>query len=662
MSDMKTSIRRILVRGVLGVGAFTVITITAAALIMLNSVQKQSLEELESELRRSFDLYIRYQVETAYTMMEEIYHRGEAGFIAPDTAYDLAVGLLREIRYGLDASDTTDGYFWADTIDGVNVVLYGNDEVEGTIRDDLQDAFGTYIIRELRAAALEGGGFTDYHFPKLGETEPEPKRGYSLYFEPFDLVIGTGAHTDDIDRIVAERTQAMTRYFNVLLVVLLGIAAAGIAAAGVLLLVLTRRIVQPIVRTANALEEAARGEGDLTVRLPDGEDNEVGRLAHGFNEFSSTLAHLIARIRSTAQGLHETGGTLAANTEEMAASVNEITANIGSVAGLIDQQTKSVAESGTAVEEIDRTINALESFIEQQASAVTESSASIEEMISNIESIGRSVGESDGRIRTLVDAAEAGKQEVAGVNADLQQVASESDSLLEANRMISTVAAQTNLLAMNAAIESAHAGEYGRGFAVVAAEIRDLAEQASSQAKVTGTALRNIKKLIDKVAGSSAEAEATFDSVLEMIRAVSRVGTEIRQALEEQNAGGREVMTALAEMNSLTEQVSSGAREIGSGRATVLQQVARLREISEQVRHSITEMQTGAQEINRSVSDLAEMGGVNQEHVSSLVQLVGHFRVPEETGIALDAERDADHDVDRADREIDRAPGTPELS
>lgn len=641
---MKMSIRRVLVRGVLGVGAFSAIMITTAALVMLNSMQDQALEELDSELRSSFDLYIRYQVETAYTMLEEIHRRGESGFITPETAYDLAVGLLREIRYGLDAADTTDGYFWADTIDGVNVVLYGNEDVEGTHRDDLQDAFGTYIIRELRAAALAGGGFTDYYFPKLGETEPEPKRGYSLYFEPFDLVIGTGAYTDDIDTLVTRRAQAMSRHFNVLLLVLLGIAAAGIAATGVLLLVLTRRIVQPIIRTADALEEAARGEGDLTIRLTDGGDDEIGRLARSFNDFSSSLAQLIARTRSTAQGLDETGATLATHTEEMAASVNEITAGIGSVASLIERQNESVAESGTAVDEIDRTVNALEGFIEQQASAVTQSSASIEEMISNIESIGRSVGESDGKIRTLVDAAEAGKQEVAGVNAGLQQVVSESDSLLEANRMISTVAAQTNLLAMNAAIESAHAGEYGRGFAVVAAEIRDLAEQASSQAKVTGTALRNIKKLIDNVAGSSAEAEATFDSVLEMIRVVSRVGTEIRQALEEQNAGGREVMTALTEMNNLTEQVSSGAREIGSGRAVALRQIARLREISEQVRHSITEMQAGTEEINRSVNDLADLSGVNREHVSGLVRLVEHFRIPEETGVALDVDREASGD------------------
>lgn len=628
---MKKTIKGVLMMGVPAVGLITVVAITVAALVILSDTQQRALEDLDAELRGSFDLMIRYQVETAYTMLEELHRQSEIGNISPDTAYELGVTLLREIRYALAETDTADGYFWADTLAGVNVVLYGNEAVEGTDRDDLQDATGLYLIRAIRDAALRGGDFIDYYFPKLGETEPEPKRGYSLYFEPFDLVIGSGAYTDEIDRLVADRATVMESRYRALLGFLVGMAVAGLGAIGVLLVVMSRRILRPIERTTRALEEAARGQGDLTVRLPRERDDEIGRLAAGFNDFSASLEEMIRGVRASTGRLEETGGTLASNTEQMAAAVNEITANIDSVAGLIDRQGNSVSESGTAVEQIDRNINALERIIEQQAGAVTESSASIEEMLSNIESIGRSVEESDTQIRDLVTAAEGGKQEVAGVNSRLQEVVSESESLLEANRMISAVAAQTNLLAMNAAIESAHAGEYGRGFAVVAAEIRDLAEQASGQAKVTGTSLKNIKQLIDTVAASSAQAERTFETVLEMIRTVSRVGTEIRHSLVEQNAGSKEVMTALSVMNEITTQVSAGAREIGTGRAAILDQITRLREISDQVRHSIEEMQTGLREMNRSVNDVAAMGGENRDLVSSLAGSIARFRVSETT-------------------------------
>ncbi|TVR70761.1 MAG: methyl-accepting chemotaxis protein [Spirochaetaceae bacterium] len=626
---MKRSIKGVLMTGVPAVGLLTVIALVATAMIVLTDTQERALDDLDVELRRSFDMMIRYQVETAYTMLEELHRQGETGLISPETARDLGVTLLREIRYARADTDTADGYFWADTVEGVNVVSYGNAAVEGTDRNLLQDAKGLYLIQEIRSAALRGGDFTDYHFPKLGRTEPEPKRGYSLYFEPFDLVIGTGAYTDDIDRLVADRAGQMRERLTTLLGILVAVAIVGLGAVGVLLLILSRRILKPIQRTSEALEEAARGQGDLTVRLPLESEDEIGRLASGFNDFSSSLETMIRSVRASAERLEKTGGSLAVNTEEMASAVNEITANIESVASLIERQGAGVAESASAAEEIDRNINALEQIIEQQASAVTESSASIEEMLSNIESIGRNVEESDVQLHALVTAAEEGKQEVAGVNERLQEVASESESLLEANRMISAVAAQTNLLAMNAAIESAHAGEYGRGFAVVAAEIRDLAEQASGQAKVTGTSLKKIKKLIDTVAGSSVEAERTFGKVLDMIHTVSRVGAEIRHALEEQNAGSKEVMVALSQMNEITTQVSAGAQEIGTGRAAILDQTNRLREISEQVQHSIVEMRAGIQEINRSVNDVAGMSGENRDLVSSLAGSVGRFRITE---------------------------------
>ncbi|TVR88938.1 MAG: methyl-accepting chemotaxis protein [Spirochaetaceae bacterium] len=628
-NSKKSSLRTVLFVAILGVGLVTVLAISGLALGTISHNNSQAMDDLELELRRGFDLYLRYQVETAYTMLGEVYRQHETGELSYDEAFRLGTTLLREIRYGLEETDTTDGYFWADTSAGVNVVLFGNEAVEGTDRDDLQDALGNYLIQDIREAAMQGGGFTDYYFARPGEAEAEPKRGYSLYFEPFDLVIGTGAYTVEIDALLAERAAELAERFSAALLTFALVALIGMAVTSGFLYYVTRRVLGPIQRTAAALNDAAKGQGDLTRRLPVNSHDEIGQLAQSFNDFSSSLELMIIKIRGSAGRLDETGIGLASNMEEMAAAVNQIAANIESVAGLIEKQTQSVGDSSSAVEEIDRNINSLEQIIEQQAGAVTESSASIEQMLSNISSIGRSVEQSDSRIKELVGAAEDGKQRVGAVNSSLQEVAAESDSLLEANRVIATVAAQTNLLAMNAAIEAAHAGQYGHGFAVVAEEIRALAEKASQQAKATGASLKSIKGLIDGVADTSDGAEQKFSLVLEMIREVSRLGAEIRQALEEQNTGSREIMTALEHMNSLMTQVTTGAQEIGTGRAAVLQEIGRLQEISRQVRESIDEMQTGVGEINTSVTNVSVMSGENKELIGGLVELVSQFEVSE---------------------------------
>jgi methyl-accepting chemotaxis protein len=55
-----------------------------------------------------------------------------------------------------------------------------------------EDHHGNFYIKELISAGIDGGGYSEYWFPKLGEEEAVPKRSYSLLFEPFGWVIGTG--------------------------------------------------------------------------------------------------------------------------------------------------------------------------------------------------------------------------------------------------------------------------------------------------------------------------------------------------------------------------------------------------------------------------------------------------------------------------------------
>lgn len=89
-----------------------------------------------------------------------------------------------------------------DTVEGVNVVLLGSD-TEGTNRYDAKDVNGFEYMKAIINAGLgEYGGYVNYHFPREGETEPSPKRSYSILFEPFNWVVGTGDYTDDIDQLV----------------------------------------------------------------------------------------------------------------------------------------------------------------------------------------------------------------------------------------------------------------------------------------------------------------------------------------------------------------------------------------------------------------------------------------------------------------------------
>jgi methyl-accepting chemotaxis protein len=132
------------------------------------------------------DVLIKSEVETAVSMLQAISNKQQQGEMTLEQAQKLGADLMRELRYG------TEGYFWADTTEGVNVVLYGRKDVEGKNRLEAKDHNGTYYIKEFLAKAQAGGGYVEYWFPKKGQTTAQPKRSYVLLFEPFGWVVGTG--------------------------------------------------------------------------------------------------------------------------------------------------------------------------------------------------------------------------------------------------------------------------------------------------------------------------------------------------------------------------------------------------------------------------------------------------------------------------------------
>jgi hypothetical protein len=138
------------------------------------------------------DAVIRNATQAAVSMLQAVYDKSQKDNMTLDQAKETGADLLREMRYGDDGK----GYFWADTVAGVNVVLYGDKKTEGKNRFDA-NINDIYYIREIIANGKQAdGGYTDYWFPKPGSTEPLKKRGYSLLFKPFGWVVGTGYYPD----------------------------------------------------------------------------------------------------------------------------------------------------------------------------------------------------------------------------------------------------------------------------------------------------------------------------------------------------------------------------------------------------------------------------------------------------------------------------------
>ena len=77
------------------------------------------LQEYRDALYVLFDLRIKSQVETAHSLVANIYRQQQAGLLSESEAKKRAADLIRNLRFD------NDNYFWIDTIEGINVVLLG---------------------------------------------------------------------------------------------------------------------------------------------------------------------------------------------------------------------------------------------------------------------------------------------------------------------------------------------------------------------------------------------------------------------------------------------------------------------------------------------------------------------------------------------------------
>jgi len=161
---------------------------TKVIIIFLNLaiISMPIFAQVEKSDNPSQDILIKSEVETAVSMLQAIFEKHTSGEMSLEKAKKLGADLLRELHYG------TDGYFWADTEEGVNIVLYGRKDVEGKNRFEAQDEKGIFYVKNFIKTGQDGGGYVDYWFTKKGAAKEEAKRSYVFLFKPFGWVVGSG--------------------------------------------------------------------------------------------------------------------------------------------------------------------------------------------------------------------------------------------------------------------------------------------------------------------------------------------------------------------------------------------------------------------------------------------------------------------------------------
>ncbi|NJL89362.1 MAG: methyl-accepting chemotaxis protein [Coleofasciculaceae cyanobacterium SM2_1_6] len=327
---------------------------------------------------------------------------------------------------------------------------------------------------------------------------------------------------------------------------------------GSILIVLIIAILVSIVMTnilQRALDKAVKAAeqvslGDLTTKLDETSDDDIGKLFIALKKMVQNLNSLIRQVQHSGIQVTTSSTQIAASGKQLEATMTE--------------QVASTNEVVATTREITATTNEL-----------------VKTMLVVVDMI--EVGNK---------AADGGKKDLARMETTMRQLAAATDSIStklgiiseKANNIngvvatITKVADQTNLLSLNAAIEAEKAGEYGLGFAVVAREIRRLADQAAiatldieqmvkEMQGAVSTGVMEMDKFSREVEQGVGDVQKTSDQLTVIIEQVQALGpqfTFVNQGMEAQAQGTQQISEAMRQLSESSAQTASALRETNS--------------------------------------------------------------------------------------------------
>ena len=571
---------------------FTSLVLGIYVIVQNYNTNKSMISSLEKTMRDSFDSQIKYQVQNAVSMLEGVNKRLEKNEITLEQAKKIGADQLRGLKYNKT------GYFWADTEDGFNIVLNGT-VTEGTNRFSTKDAKGKFLIKEIIANGLkDDGGFSDYWFPKNGETVPLPKRSYSLEFKPFKWIIGTGNYVNDIDNVVIAKKNELNKEFIASLISIIGIIIFLLAVSAAFAWFFSKKITKPILLITALVDKTANLDLILDEKLSEQINcykDETGQIGKAVTNLRKDLRNITALIKSNSDGIIKFTDKLSKATGENVVSIKAVTETVEELAkGSVTQASDS--------QEIAEKLSSLAAEIDISVG----SSSQVKILSEEVKTVNQSSKETFKVLKSKLEKSNAASQEISR-NIDI--LSTKSTSIGEIVSSIQSIAAQTNLLALNAAIEAARAGESGRGFAVVADEIRKLAEQTAVSTKEIGNVINEIQKEIDKANSSMNIGTLIVQEVEDALKETDKSFVIIENSVD----------NTLVRISELTENIT----KVDSDKNKIIQAFESISAVSEEyaaateeVSASMDEQLLGMESISNTSEELRDISYTLEELIS----------------------------------------------
>ena len=323
----------------------------------------------------------QHVVELAHGIIASYHQR--AAELGEEQAKQAALAELATLRYGGNE------YFWVNDMTPRMVMHAVKPELNGKDLSGMTDPKGKHLFVEfVETVKRSGAGFVDYMWPKPGSEAPVAKISYVKGFEPWGWVVGSGIYLDDVDAIFWRLVSVQG---GILLAILAVVALASTTIA--------RSITRPLAEATANMGRLAEGDKSIAVTHTELK-SEIGDLARALAVFKQnalemdrlaaeraeqdkraaadkrqamlTLADSFEQaVRGVVSQVLAASGEMRTSAETMAHSTQDTTARAGAMSGAADVAFNNTQSVAAATEELSASIREISQQVASSASVAT---------------------------------------------------------------------------------------------------------------------------------------------------------------------------------------------------------------------------------------------------------------------------------------------------
>lgn len=347
-----------------------------------------------------------------------------------------------------------------------------------------------------------------------------------------------------------------------------------------------RTVAKPLNNSIRVIKELAEGEGDLSLRVEKGSNDEIGELARWMNKFINNQMTIVKRMERAVSDSENSTKQLSKLSSEISGGINGITNSILKFEDTLKRENDLFQETKSELSAMSDTIYRVSDMAEEAAEQTkkTNEKAVLSAKIS--EKVFETMKEMDCIMKNTIE--------------EINGLKEYSEKISEIVNVIGGINKQTHLLAINAFIESARAGEAGKGFGVVANEISKLAELSAEAAVGISKIIGEVKKLTNKT-----------------VENVKNINEKSRQEEEEVRNSMKVLVEIQNEVVGAATKVEDIAQFIGG-------QAKRLEEISVKTEKLAFEINEETAENGNETREILEVIDIIPAQVSQISKVISN--------------------------------------